>query len=305
MSASIARRSSLSHSLKSVTLSSVHEDNRFEVLTNAGQFYPAMLDAIAERPADDQHGMLHLPARRDRTAVHERDDGARAGRRRRHAGRRRHRQLLVRSVRDSRDARRRLPGRVVSTFEVVSPFAVEQPHAPRAPHRRWQVAFLGGAGVGDQWSKGRARQAAMARHDGAGDRAGGLIDPGRVCRKLGGVLRRDSVRPGVLSDSRRRAATRRPIVIKSSPADRATACRVVFQMLIESATQADSHQHAVLSSRQVAAPGVHRQRRTRREDRHHRARIAHRSAMGPARQPPEIQRAASCRASGSTSIAPA
>ena len=36
------------HSLKSVTLSAVHDDNRFEVLTNAAQFYPAMLDAIVE-----------------------------------------------------------------------------------------------------------------------------------------------------------------------------------------------------------------------------------------------------------------
>jgi cardiolipin synthase len=36
------------HSLSNVLLSSVHHDSRFEVLTNAGQFYPAMLDAISK-----------------------------------------------------------------------------------------------------------------------------------------------------------------------------------------------------------------------------------------------------------------
>src|SRR5262245_48899236 len=35
------------YSLENVTLSSVHDDSCFEVLTNAPQFYPAMLDAIA------------------------------------------------------------------------------------------------------------------------------------------------------------------------------------------------------------------------------------------------------------------
>src|SRR5688572_30552955 len=36
------------YSLSNVTLASVHHDSRFEVLTNAVQFYPTMLSAIRE-----------------------------------------------------------------------------------------------------------------------------------------------------------------------------------------------------------------------------------------------------------------
>jgi cardiolipin synthase A/B len=35
------------YSLHNLTLSAVHHDSCFEMLTNANQFYPAMLDAIA------------------------------------------------------------------------------------------------------------------------------------------------------------------------------------------------------------------------------------------------------------------
>ncbi len=165
-------------------LTAVHHDSRFEVLTNAEQFYPAMLEAIRERPAFDQHGMLHLPARRDRPAVHAGDDGARQGRRRGDARGGRSRELSFRRVGGTRDAQGRLPGRALSTPEVVPVVAAEQPHAPRAPDCRRA------RGV-SRWSRGRrsvvergARQAAVARHDGAGHRTGRLINPGRLCREL-------------------------------------------------------------------------------------------------------------------------
>ena len=50
------------------------------------------------------------------------------------------------------------------------------------------------------------------------------------------MLRRDSLRARSIFPICRRCGDTSAIVVKSSPADRATACRVVFQMLIESAS---------------------------------------------------------------------
>ena len=83
-----------------------------------------------------QHGMLHLPARRDRTHVHDGHDGARARRRHGEARRRLGRQLSVRILRYSRDAGGRVQSRVVPALQVVPLVAAEQPHASRAAHRR-------------------------------------------------------------------------------------------------------------------------------------------------------------------------
>ena len=121
----------------------------------------------------------------------------------RDARRRRGRQLSFRIVGDSRDAGGRVPSRAVPALQVVPPVAAEQPHAPRAAHRRRHG--------GVSWRSRRrrpvgergARQAAVARHDGARDRAGRLVHSGRLRRELGRVLRRDSLRPGIFSGSQK------------------------------------------------------------------------------------------------------
>jgi cardiolipin synthase A/B len=96
------------------------------------------------------------------------------------------------------------------------------------------VAFVGGAGVGDQWAKGqrgkRAWRDTMARVTGP------------VVSTFQGVFAENWVEccgeiltgPEYFPDLKKTGDTS-TIVVKSSPADRATACRVVFQLLVESA----------------------------------------------------------------------
>ena len=86
------------HTLNNVMLSSVHHDSRFEVLTNAEEFYPAMLEAIAgARHSINMECYIFRPDATGRT-VHACDDRAGPRRSRRDAGRGRDRKFSVRSV---------------------------------------------------------------------------------------------------------------------------------------------------------------------------------------------------------------
>ena len=86
--------------------------------------------------------------------------------------------------------------------------------------------------------------------------------PGRVRRELAGVLRRDPHRRQPLAAGRRRPGGE-AILVKSSPADRATVSRVIFQLLI-GARATHRHHHALLPARQGAPAGFVRAARTRR-----------------------------------------
>jgi cardiolipin synthase len=97
-----------------------------------------------------------------------------------------------------------------------------------------KVAFIGGAGVGDQWAKGEHGKTpwrdTMARVTGP------------VVSSIQGVFAENWIEccgeilcgPEYFPDLRKCGGTS-AILVKSSPADRATACRVIFQMMIESA----------------------------------------------------------------------
>jgi cardiolipin synthase len=98
-----------------------------------------------------------------------------------------------------------------------------------------RVAFLGGAGVGDQWSKGergkRPWRDTMARATGpvVSSIQGVFAENWTEC--CGEIL----CGPAYFPDLAKCGQTS-SLVVKSSPADRATASRVVFQMLIEGAS---------------------------------------------------------------------
>jgi cardiolipin synthase len=97
-----------------------------------------------------------------------------------------------------------------------------------------KVAFVGGAGVGDQWARGergkRPWRDTMARVTGpvVSSIQGVFAENWTEC--CGEILTGLEYFPAL-----KKTGDTSPIVIKSSPADRATACRVVFQLLVESA----------------------------------------------------------------------
>ena len=65
------------------------------------------------------------------------------------------------------------------------------------------------------------------------------------------MLRRDPDVAAPLARARRRPGRAEAMLVKSSPSDRATVSRVVFQMLIEGAVTHSRHQHAVFPARRA------------------------------------------------------
>lgn len=223
-------------SLKSATLSTVHQDSRIDVLTNANEFYPAMLEAIAgaKRTINlecyifraDPTGRRFIDALMERAkagvavtivvdAVGSFGFGVRALRDLRTAGCRVERYQRLKWYRLSR-----LNNRTHRELLIVD----------------GRMAFVGGAGIGDQWAKGERGKKpwrdTMARVTGpAVSSIQGVFTENWIeCR--GEILCGDEYFPALAKTGHTTA-----VVIKSSPADRATACRVGFQMLIESATK--------------------------------------------------------------------
>jgi cardiolipin synthase A/B len=224
------------YSLHSATLSAVHHDSHFEVLTNANQFYPAMLDAIAvaERTINmecyifqpDKIGRKFMLAMMERaqagvtvTLVVDAVGSFRFG---------------FSAIREMREA-----GCRVELYQRLKWYRLSRLN--NRTHRELlivdgKVAFVGGAGVGDQWAKGqrgkRAWRDTMARVTGP------------VVSSIQGVFAENWVEccgeiltgPDHFPDLKKTGRTS-TIVIKSSPSDRATACRVAFQLLIESASR--------------------------------------------------------------------
>jgi cardiolipin synthase len=221
-------------SLNNVTLASVHDDNRFEVLTNAVQFYPAMLDVIASaRQSINMECYIFRPDETGRMFMNALMERARAG-------------VVVTLVVDAvgsfrfgfsaiREMRR--AGCRVELYQRLKWHRLSRLN--NRTHRELlivdgKVAFLGGAGIGDQWSKGQHGKTpwrdTMARIRGP------------IVSSIQGVFAENWVEccgeilcgPEYFPEQKKCGHTS-AIVIKSSPSDRATACRVVFQMLIESA----------------------------------------------------------------------
>jgi cardiolipin synthase len=222
------------HSLSNVLLSSVHHDSRFEVLTNAGQFYPAMLEAISRAEHSvNMECYIFRPDEIGRKFMAAMMERARAG-------------VTVTLVVDAigsfrfglsaiREMRR--AGCRVELYQRLKWYRLSRLN--NRTHRELlivdgKVAFIGGAGVGDQWAKGEHGKApwrdTMARVTGP------------VVSSIQGVFAENWIEccgeilcgPEYFPDLKRCGGTS-AILVKSSPADRATACRVIFQMMIESA----------------------------------------------------------------------
>lgn len=222
------------YGLHNATLGAVHHDSHFEVLTNASQFYPAMLEAIAQaqrtinmecyifRPDTMGRAFMNAMMQRARAgvivtlvvdAVGSFRFGLSAAREMREAGCRVERYQRLRWSRLSR-----LNNRTHRELLIVD----------------GKVAFIGGAGVGDQWAKGqrgkRPWRDTMARVTGPAVASIQGVFTENWIECCGEILTGPEYFPEL-----KKTGDTSTIVIKSSPADRATACRVAFQMLIESA----------------------------------------------------------------------
>jgi cardiolipin synthase A/B len=224
------------YSLHNATLSAVHHDCHYEVLTNANQFYPAMLDAIAHAQRTiNMECYIFRPDHTGRKFMLAMMERARAG-------------VTVTLVVDAIGSFRfglwamremREAGCRVELYQRFMWFRLSRLN--NRTHRELlivdgKVAFIGGAGVGDQWAKGkrgkRAWRDTMARVTGpvVSSVQGVFAENWTEC--CGEIL----TGPEYFPDLKKSGDTS-TIVIKSSPADRATACRVVFQMLVKSASQ--------------------------------------------------------------------
>jgi cardiolipin synthase len=224
------------HNLKNTTIGTVYHDSCFEILTNGARFYPAMLEAIGlARHSINMECYIFRPDRIGRQFMDAMMERARAGV---------HVTLVVDAIGSFRFGtsairEMRAAGCRVELYQRFKWYRLARLN--NRTHRELlivdgRVAFIGGAGVGDQWSKGEHGKLpwrdTMARVTGP------------VVSSIQGVFSENWVEccgeilcgPEYFPLLPKCGATS-AIIIKSSPADRSTACRVVFQMLIESANR--------------------------------------------------------------------
>jgi cardiolipin synthase len=212
----------------------VHCSNRVEILTNGAQFYPAMRDAILQaeasvnleayifHPGEAADMLAEAMAARARDGVDVRlvlDSIGSA-------------QMAGKAVQRLRDA-----GCRVCFYQPLTWYRLHRLN--NRTHRELlivdgRVAFTGGAGVADWWYKPTDGDPpwrdTMARIEGP------------IVAALQGVFAENWLECGgeILTSPRdwpvlEPAGTTEAMLVKSSPSDRATSSRVVFQMLIEGA----------------------------------------------------------------------
>ena len=224
------------YSLSHITLSSVRHDSRFEVLTNAREFYPAMLSAIrSAKRTINMECYIFRPDEIGRTFMAAMMEKARAG-------------VKVNLVVDAVGSFRfglsamremRQAGCDVQLYQGFKWHRLSRLN--NRTHRELlvvdgTVAFVGGAGVGDQWAKGMHGKkpwrdtVARVRGPVVASIQGVFAENWVEC--CGEILCGPEYFPELT-----KAGTTSTLIVKSSPADRATACRVMFQMLLESATK--------------------------------------------------------------------
>jgi cardiolipin synthase len=224
------------HVLESACQTRLEPGNRIDILTNGANFYPAMLDAI--RSARETVNMECYIFRTGEVAnqfIAALSERARAG----------VRVTVVMDAIGSFGAIRRLArplreaGCRVEPYQRLKWYSLARLN--NRTHRELlvvdgQVAFVGGAGVADWWMrpdvKGPVWRDTMARIEGP------------VVSDIQGVLSENWLE--VVGEILTGAETYKPhrpvgeapaFAIKSSPADRATVSRVLFQTLIESANR--------------------------------------------------------------------
>jgi cardiolipin synthase A/B len=224
------------HVLQSTCQVVVHRGNRVDIFTNGAQFYPAMRDAIASAQSSiNLEAYIFQPGDAATILVEAMIERARAG-------------VEVRVVLDAigssrlfNAAARRLRehGCRVHFYQPMTWYRLHRYN--NRTHRELlvidgRVAFTGGAGVADWWykpTKGPTWRDSMARVEGPVVAAlqGVFAENWLECE--GEILTGPRHWPPPADAGRAEA-----MLVKSSPADRATVSRVVFQMLIEGAVTA-------------------------------------------------------------------
>jgi cardiolipin synthase len=229
--------------------------NRVEVLTNGSQFYPSMLDAIRAAEASvNVEAYIFEPGELAERFIDVLIDRARAG-------------VEIRVLLDSIGSsgmggapvgRLRSAGCHVHFYQSISLYRLHRLN--NRTHRELlivdgAVAFNGGAGVADRWAKpiGRALRwrDTMTRLEGPIVTALQGVFAENWLEASGEILIGPRHWPRIHA-----ADSTEAMLVKSSPSDRATASRVVFQMLIEGAARENRHQHPLFSSGSVPPPGV-------------------------------------------------
>ena len=222
------------HVIQSTCQAAVYQHNRVEVLTNGAQFYPAMRDAIRAAEASiNLEAYIFQPGDASTMLIDAMVERATAG-------------VDVRLVFDAigsasmggapakklRDA-----GCSIAYYQPITWYRLHRLN--NRTHRELlvidgRVAFVGGAGVADWWYK--------PQHRGPTWRDTMTRIEGPIVSALQGVFAENWLECGgeILTSPRDWPAlepkgTTEAMLVKSSPADRATSSRVVFQMLIEGA----------------------------------------------------------------------
>ncbi len=222
------------HVIQSTCQAAIHHHNKVEILTNGAQFYPAMRDAIrAAQSSVNLEAYIFQPGAAADMLVEAMVERAQAG-------------VEVRIVADSiGSSRMRGPtlrrlleaGCQVSFYQPVTWYRLHRLN--NRTHRELLVldgcvAFTGGAGIADWWLKAHGGEPSwrdtMARVEGPIVAALQGVFAENWLECCGEILTAPMHWPTL-----RAAGPTEAMLVKSSPSDRATSSRVVFQMLIEGA----------------------------------------------------------------------
>ncbi len=220
--------------IQSTCQASIHPGNRVEIYTNGAQFYPAMRDAIRAADASiNLEAYILLPGAAADMLTEAMTERARAG-------------VEVRIVVDAlgsgwpfnREIRRLAAnGCMVKVYQPPAWYRLHRLN--NRTHRELlvvdgRVAFTGGAGVADWWLRPTRNKPAwrdtMSRIEGPIVAALQGVFAENWLECCGEVLTSPRHWPQLAA-----AGTVDAMLVKSSPSDRATVSRVMFQSLIEGA----------------------------------------------------------------------
>ncbi len=222
------------HIVQTTCQAIVHGHNSVEILTNGAQFYPAMRDAIQSAEGSiNIEAYIFEPGEAVGMLVDAMVERARAG-------------VQVRLVLDAigsaamggvQARRLRDAGCEVRFYQPLTWYRLHRLN--NRTHRELlivdgRIAFTGGAGVADWWlrpfDKEPAWRDTMARIEGPIVTALQGVFAENWLECCGEILTSPRDWPGLAP-----AGTTDAMLVKSSPSDRATVSRVVFQMLIDGA----------------------------------------------------------------------
>jgi cardiolipin synthase len=222
------------HVIQSTCQAAIHRQNKVDIFTNGAQFYPAMRDAIMNAQASvNMEAYIFTPGDAADMLVTAMVERAQAG-------------VEIRLVLDAigsssmggKTARRlRDAGVRINFYQPVRWYRLHRLN--NRTHRELLVvdgrtAFTGGAGVADWWFKPHKGKPTwrdtMARVEGPIVAALQGVFAENWLECCGEILTSPRHWPALQA-----AGAAEAMLVKSSPSDRATVSRVVFQMLIEGA----------------------------------------------------------------------